>query len=164
MKNPNLQEVKDILRAKQFSKLFVGDTENTFIQFFRYLFVGGLATVVDWGISYLLFRFAFNEQSSLATVANAISFVAGLVVNYLISTFWIFKNSAVESKLKEFLGFAAIGLVGLLMTIGITELFELWLSDKTSAFQILAKIVSTGAAFFWNFFARKILLFTKKEN
>ncbi|MBQ8180989.1 MAG: GtrA family protein [Ruminococcus sp.] len=162
MKNPNLQEVMDILRSKKFSKLFVGDTENTFIQFFRYLFVGGLATVVDWGVSYLLFRFAFNEHYAIA--ANSISFVAGLAVNYLISTFWIFKNSAVESKLKEFLGFAAIGLVGLLMTMGITWLFELWLSDSTSAFQILAKIVSTGAAFFWNFFARKIFLFTKKEN
>lgn len=162
MKNPNLQEVMDILRTRKFAKLFVGDTENTFIQFFRYLFVGGLATVVDWGVSYLLFRFVFNENYAIA--ANSISFVAGLAVNYLISTFWIFKNSAVESKLKEFLGFAAIGLVGLLMTMGITWLFELWLADKTSAFQILAKIVSTGAAFFWNFFARKILLFTKKEN
>lgn len=162
MNNSNLQEVKDILRAKQFSKLFVGDTENTFIQFFRYLFVGGLATVVDWGVSYLLFRFVFNENYAIA--ANSLSFVAGLAVNYLISTFWIFKNSAVESKLKEFLGFAAIGLVGLFMTMGITWLFELWLGDKTSAFQIIAKIVSTGAAFFWNFFARKILLFTKKEN
>lgn len=162
MKNPNLQEVMDILRTRKFAKLFVGDTENTFIQFFRYLFVGGLATVVDWGVSYLLFRFVFNENYAIA--ANSISFVAGLAVNYLISTFWIFKNSAVESKLKEFLGFAAIGLVGLFMTMGITWLFELWLADKTSAFQILAKIVSTGAAFFWNFFARKILLFTKKEN
>ncbi len=162
MKNPNLQEVMDILRTKKFAKLFVGDTENTFIQFFRYLFVGGLATVVDWGVSYLLFRFVFNENYAIA--ANSISFVAGLAVNYLISTFWIFKNSAVESKLKEFLGFAAIGLVGLFMTMGITWLFELWLADKTSAFQILAKIVSTAAAFFWNFFARKILLFTKKEN
>ncbi|MBO5319879.1 MAG: GtrA family protein [Ruminococcus sp.] len=162
MKNPNLQEVMDILRTRKFAKLFVGDTENTFIQFFRYLFVGGLATVVDWGVSYLLFRFVFNENYAIA--ANSISFVAGLAVNYLISTFWIFKNSAVESKLKEFLGFAAIGLVGLFMTMGITWLFELWLADKTSAFQILAKIVSTAAAFFWNFFARKILLFTKKEN
>lgn len=163
MAGSQFQEIKDILREKKFGKLFAGDTENTYIQFFRYLFVGGLAAVVDWGVSYLLFRFAFNEQSNLATAANSISFVAGLTVNYLISTLWVFKKSAVESKLKEFLGFAAIGLVGLFITIGITELFELWLADKTSAFQIFAKIVSTGAAFFWNFFARKILLFTKKE-
>lgn len=163
MENSNLQEIKDILRSKKFSKLFSGDTENTFIQFFWYLFVGGLAAIVDWGVSYLLFRFAFNEKSSLAAAANGISFVAGLAVNYLISTFWIFKNSNVKSRLKEFLIFAAIGLVGLLLTIGITELFELWLADATSAFQIIAKIVSTGVAFFWNFFARKIILYSKKN-
>lgn len=98
MDNHSLQEVKDILRSKKFMKFFVGDTENTLIQFFRYLFVGGLATVVDWGISYLLFRFAFNEHYAVA--ANAISFVAGLAVNYLISTFWIFKNS--RGKIKTY--------------------------------------------------------------
>ncbi|MBR3281723.1 MAG: GtrA family protein [Ruminococcus sp.] len=162
MANSQLQEVKDILREKKFGKLFSGDTENTYIQFFRYLFVGGLATVVDWGVSFILFKFVFGERYAVA--ANSISFVAGLVVNYVISTFWIFSNSKVKSKLMEFLGFAAIGLVGLFMTMGITKLFEIWLADKTSLFQILAKIVSTAAAFFWNFFARKILLFSKKED
>ena len=160
MANSQLQEVKDILREKEFGKLFSGDTENTYIQFFRYLFVGGLATVVDWGVSFILFKYVFGEQYAVA--ANSLSFVAGLIVNYVISTFWIFSNSKVKSKVVEFLGFAAIGLVGLFMTMGITKLFEIWLADKTSLFQILAKVVSTAAAFFWNFFARKILLFSKQ--
>lgn len=160
MANSQLQEVKDILREKKFGKLFSGDTENTYIQFFRYLFVGGLATVVDWGVSFILFKYVFGEQYAVA--ANSLSFVAGLIVNYVISTFWIFSNSKVKSKVVEFLGFAAIGLVGLFMTMGITKLFEIWLADKTSLFQILAKVVSTAAAFFWNFFARKVLLFSKK--
>lgn len=162
MASSDMQEVREILRTRKFGKLFSGDTENTLIQFFRYLFVGGLATVVDWGLSYILFRYAFHENYAVA--ANSISFVAGLVVNYVISTFWIFKNSKVESRLVEFIAFAAIGLVGLAMTVGITKLFEIWLSSRTSAYQILAKIVSTGAAFFWNFFARKYLLFNKKED
>lgn len=161
MNNPQLDEIKNIIRDRKFGKFFVGDTENTFIQFFRYLFVGGLATVVDWGVSYLLFRFLFHEQYAIA--ANSISFVAGLIVNYIISTFWIFKNSKVESRFMEFLGFAAIGLVGLFLTMGITKLFEIWLSDVTSAYQIIAKVVSTAVSFFWNFFARKILLFSKKK-
>lgn len=161
MANPQIDEIKEIIRTKQLGKFFVGDTENTFIQFFRYVFVGGFATVVDWGVSYLMFMLVFHEK--YAIIANSISFVAGLIVNYLMSTFWIFKNSKVESRLMEFLGFAAIGFVGLLMTMGITKLFEMWLADSTSAFQILAKITSTAASFFWNFFARKILLYSKKE-
>ena len=35
MANSQLQEVKDILREKKFGKLFSGDTENTYIQFFQ---------------------------------------------------------------------------------------------------------------------------------
>ncbi len=162
MANSQFQEIKDILRERKIGKLFVGDTENTFIQFFRYLFVGGLATVVDWAVSYILFKFVFHE--SLAVVANSLSFVAGLIVNYIISTFWVFKPDKTKSRFVEFIQFAAIGLVGLLLTMGITKLFEIWLADKTSAYQIIAKIVSTGVAFFWNFFARKILLFSKKSN
>ena len=132
-----MDEIRQILRDKNFKKLFVGDTDNTLIQFFRYLFVGGLAFVVDFALSYIVFRFVFHEQKEFGWIANALSFIAGLVVNYIISTFWIFKTSKVENKLVEFISFAAIGVV--------------------------AKIVSTAVSFLWNFFARKILLYTKKE-
>ena len=158
-----MDEILDIIKKKQFRKLFVGDTDNTLIQFFRYLFVGGFAFLVDFAVSWLLFHFAFGEKKELGWVANSLSFVAGLAVNYLISTFWIFKNSKVKNKLVEFLSFAAIGVVGLIITIAITKLFELWLGDTTSLFQIIAKLVSTAVSFLWNFFARKILLYTKKE-
>ncbi len=158
-----MDEIRQILRDKNFKKLFVGDTDNTLIQFFRYLFVGGLAFVVDFALSYIVFRFVFHEQKEFGWIANALSFIAGLVVNYIISTFWIFKSSKVENKLVEFISFAAIGVVGLLITIGITVLFEKWLGDTTHLFQIIAKIVSTAVSFLWNFFARKILLYTKKE-
>ena len=158
-----MDEIIQILKKKEFKKLFVGDTDNTLIQFFRYLFVGGFAFVVDFSVSWLIFHFAFDEQKDLAWIANSISFVAGLVVNYLISTFWIFKKSNVENKLVEFISFAGIGVVGLLITIGITKLFEIWIGDATSLFQIIAKLVSTAVSFLWNFFARKILLYSKKD-
>ena len=153
-------EVREILKNRQFSRLFLGDTENTLIQFFRYCFVGGLATVVDWGVSYLLFNYAFGGRYLEA--ANVISFVCGLIVNYLISTLWVFKTSRVRSRLAEFLGFAAIGAVGALLTLGVSWLFKQWMGENPAT-QIVAKVVSTAVAFLWNFFARKILLFSKKE-
>ena len=58
----NWQEFWQILRHGQFGKLFAGATENTLIQFFRYCFVGGAATVVDWGISALLFFAVFDQH------------------------------------------------------------------------------------------------------
>ncbi len=142
-------------------KLVSGKTDNTFIQFFRYVFVGGAATVVDWGSSYLFFHFIFGDKYAVA--ANVISFILGLVTNFLISTVWVFDGSKVKNKFAEFLSFAAIGVVGLLMTVGITKLFEIKLADVTNLYQIIGKVVSTAAAFFWNFFARKYLLYNKKS-
>ena len=142
--------------------MFAGETDNTFIQFFRYLFVGGFATVVDWGVSALLFYLVFGE--SLALLCNGVSFVLGLVVNYLLSTFWIFKTSKIKNRFLEFISFAAIGVVGLLITLGVTWIFEGLLANVTNLYQIIAKVVSTAVSFFWNFFARKYLLFNKKNN
>ena len=145
----NWQEFWQILRHGQFGKLFAGATENTLIQFFRYCFVGGAATVV------------FDQH--YAILANGCSFVAGLLANYFLSTFWVFRSSKVQSRLVEFLAFAAIGVVGLLLTIGITKVSEITLGNITSAYQMIGKVVSTMVAFLWNFFARKYLLFSKKE-
>ncbi|MBQ3928596.1 MAG: GtrA family protein [Clostridia bacterium] len=143
-------------------KLFVEETDNTFIQFFRYLLVGGFATVVDWGLSALLFYMVFGQNDAI--LCNGTSFVAGLVVNYFLSTFWIFKNSKISNRFLEFLSFAAIGVVGLVLTLVITWGFEALLKDVTSLYQMIAKVVSTAVSFFWNFFARKFLLFDKKHN
>ncbi len=158
---PEIDELKDILKTREIGRLFSGKTNNTLIQFFRYIFVGGFATIVDWGISALLFYVIFGQRYPVA--ANSLSFAAGLIVNYLLSTFWIFRESKVKSKIAEFMGFALIGLVGLLITAGITLLFKHLLIETTSAYQIIAKITATAVSFLWNFGARKIFLFSGKS-
>ncbi len=161
MNTEQITEVKQIFKARQFRKLFFGHTENTWIQFFRYCFVGGLATVVDWALSSLLFYLVFSG-TGYAAFCNGVSFVAGLLVNYFLSIVWIFQQSSVKNRFLEFLSFAAIGLVGLLLTIGITKGFAWAWEEVTSLYQIISKVISTAVAFFWNFFARKYLLYTKK--
>ena len=69
--------------AGWFNSLFIAETNNTFIQFFRSLFVGGVATVADFAI-LIIFRELFHTSETVATVFG---FIAGLTVNYVISTF-----------------------------------------------------------------------------
>ncbi|MBQ7529992.1 GtrA family protein [bacterium] len=147
-------------------ELFINKSSSTAIQFFRYIFVGGGATVLHWGL--LLF---FREWVGLdANVANAIGFMGGLICNYLISTYWVFDASSIENKGVEFTAFAVIGVVGL----GINQAI-IWLFDKPLArmeffesllpadkYYIVGQVLATAVAFFWNFFARKYLLYNKK--
>lgn len=156
------REVIDLLKARKLSALFTGATENTLIQFFRYCFVGGGAALVDWGVSLLLFYAVFGQAHAVA--ANVISFVCGLAVNYVLSRLWIFKTSRAENRVADFVGFAAIGVVGLGITYAVTLVCERLLATHTGAYQIIAKILATGVAFLWNFFARKKLLYSGEKS
>lgn len=142
-------------------------SNSTVAQFIRYVIVGGGATVVQWGLLVLLKElFGLN-----ANAANAIGFIGGLIFNYFISTIWVFDKSIVKNKGVEFAAFALIGVVGLGINQGI-----IWLFDKTFAerhifggslpadkYYLIGQVLATGIAFFWNFFARKYLLYNKME-
>lgn len=129
--------------------LFLKKTKNTKLQFFRYLFVGGFAAVVNIGSLYL-----FKECMGIYyLLANVIGFLLGLIVNYILSKLLIFTEENDVNKVVEFLTYAIIGILGL----GLDTLF-MWLGTSIiGIYYMLSKIISTGLVFIWNFFARKIL-------
>ena len=136
--------------------LIVGKANNVKIQLFRYLWVGGFAFVVDYGCLFLL-----TEIFELYyLVSAAIAFILGLAVNYLLSTLWVFPDSRLNNRMIEFMGFASIGLIGLLLN----EIIIYLCSEVLCFYYMISKLISTGIVFFWNFFARKIILFTKTKN
>lgn len=147
-------------------RIISGKTDNTFVQFFRYIFVGGGATVVQYFIEiFLVEAFSVNEN-----ISNLFGFIGGLVTNYIISTCWVFNASKVKNKAAEFSAFALIGVVGL----GINQLliwtFSSPLAQKevlgslipTDKYYIVGQVIATAITFAWNFFARKILLYSDK--
>lgn len=135
------------------SQLFKEPTDNLFIQFFRYCFVGGLAFLVDYGLLYLL-----SDKFGLHYLVSAsIAFIAGLVVNYVISTYWVFSESKYQNKRKEFAIFAIIGIIGL----GLTEALMWLFTEPVGLHYMLSKLITAALVLLWNFLARKIILFTK---
>ena len=128
-------------------------TDNVFIQLIRYTFVGGFAFVIDFSLLWLL-----TDICHIHYLASAsLSFIAGLVVNYFISTKWVFDKSKVSNKKLEFLFFGLIGVVGL----GLNDLFIWLLTDLGGFHYLMSKIIAVFLVYLWNFFARKYLLFKK---
>ena len=134
-----------------FQKLFYGTTDKLLVQFVRYFFVGGFAFVVDFGLLYSLTEYAGLHYLLSATL----SFIVGLLVNYIISCIWVFNNSKFKSRIVEFLFFAAIGVVGL----GLNDFFIWLFTDCIGTHYMFSKIVATALVYLWNFFARKYLVF-----
>jgi putative flippase GtrA len=135
-------------------KLFLRQTDSLFIQFFRYFFVGGLAFVVDFGLLYFLTEFAGFYYLFSATI----SFTAGLCVNYIVSIKWVFsQNKGLKNKKIEFLIFSFIGIVGLLLN----AIFIWFFTEKLLFYYMISKVLSTVIVYFWNFFARKYILYKR---
>lgn len=132
-----------------FYKLFLEKTNDVKIQFFRYLFVGGFAAVVNIGSLYIFKEF-FNMYY---LIANVLGFVLGLITNYLLSKWLVFAKEKKMNGIIEFTTYAIIGVVGL----GLDTLFMWIFTDKANLYYMLSKIISTALVFIWNFFGRKAL-------
>lgn len=131
------------------NRLFREKTTNIFIQFFRYIFVGGFAF---WRrIYFVVMRKRMNYM-----IAAAIAFVVGLAVNYALSIWFVFSESSkVKNKVKEFVVYGIIGLIGLLITEGIMYLF----TDVFGLYFLISKIIAAAIVLVWNFAARKVVLY-----
>ena len=90
--------------------------------------------------------------------AAAVAFFVGLAVNYFLSVIFVFSESEqLTNKLKEFITYAVIGAIGLL----ITEFIMYVLTDICHLYFLLSKVVAAIIVLVWNFVARKKILYTK---
>lgn len=148
-----MKEFFSALFHLDFNKLFRDKTTNSFIQFFRYIFVGGFAFIVDAAALWACEKFAHYM------LAAAIAFVAGLAANYALSVLFVFSESKqVENKFKEFFVYAVIGLIGLALTEAIMYI----LTDICSFYFMLSKVFAAAVVLVWNFAARKVILYSNK--
>ena len=130
-------------------KLFLEETDDTKLQFFRYIFVGGFAAVVNIGSLYV-----FKECIHMHyLIANVVGFILGLVTNYILSKWLVFTKENNVNAILEFTIYALIGVLGL----AFDTLFMWIFTSKMGLYYMLSKIVSTGLVFIWNFFARKMI-------
>lgn len=147
-----MKELFDYIFKLDLKSLFITKTNNTFIQFFRYIFVGGVAFLADGGSLFLITTIGVNYLISVI-----FAFVIGLAVNYGLSKLLVFENSSVNGKI-EFLVYGIIGVIGL----GFTEIIMYVLTDIAGLYFMVSKVIATIIVLVWNFVARKITLYRKK--
>ncbi|MBR2187884.1 MAG: GtrA family protein [Eubacterium sp.] len=146
-----MKELFEYLRTFDLKALFITPTTNGVLQFFRYLFVGGAATVVDWAVLFLL-----TQGGLYYMVSTVIAFLAGLITNFVLSKLLVFKASEARvGTAAEFASYGLIGVIGLGFTMGIMYL----LTEKLHVFYMLSKAAATMLVLVWNYLARKLLLY-----
>jgi putative flippase GtrA len=117
----------------------------------RYFAVGGVAACVDIGL-FLLFAQHFGLPYLRVAAAT---FVVATLVNYWLSIRFVFVSGARFRKRWEVALVFAVSAVGLGLNQGILALAV----ERLGAGLLAAKLLATGAVFFWNYFARRVFVF-----
>jgi putative flippase GtrA len=130
--------------------VFIEKSPSGWVQLFRYVVVAAIGLIFDFGGLILL----TESLHVFYLVSATISFVVALVINYVLSTLWVFPQSK-YSRWHEFLFFGLIGIVGL----GLNDLLIWVLSSGFGIYYIVSKMIATCTVFAWNFLARKFLLY-----
>lgn len=150
------------------------------LQFSKFFLTGTAITLVDLGVLNFLIWFSEEYTDIIfsaaivslsvgiaiywSSVFKFISAVISLTVKFLPAKLWVFEKSEKEKQKKEFSGFIAVGIIGLLINVaaftlivGINPIFgfskESW-----------ANVGAIGAAFIglgWNFLGSKFFVFKK---
>jgi len=121
------------------------------VQFVRSLVVSVIALIADFGMLVLL-------KESLGVhylIAAVLGFCCGILVNYTLSVKWVFAHRKLANRHAEATIFFVICAFGLLFnTLIMAGMVQLASIDYR-----FAKGVSTVVVFFWNFIARKKILY-----
>ena len=136
-----MKEVIRILLRSELNKYIVSGFAAALVDFTVLIIVTEL-----FGIHYL--------------ISNICGYMSGLVVAYTLNTRWVFRYRKYEQKAKmEFSIFVVIVLIGL----AISEAVIYMLVESLALPYALAKLVSIGAIFLFNFAAKKRFLFSEGD-
>lgn len=132
-----------------FKKLLLNPTKNGYVQLIRYGMVVAIAFPVDFGLLYI-----FTDKFHMYYVLSAVlSFTISMIVNFILSIFWVFKLRTKRALWKEAIVFAVIGFIGM----GLTALI-VWVATDFGGFHYMAsKLIAVSVVFFWSFGARRYM-------
>jgi putative flippase GtrA len=132
-------------------------------QFISYVFVGGAATIVEWGL-FFLFIYLFHIDQNLGFI---IAYIISTFVNMIMGRIFTFKHAEVVIKgkskagnmIKETVLIYLVAAVGCLLNILFLNMFTILFHMGS----MLSKVVTTGIIFIGNYLARKLGIYKEKK-
>ena len=126
----------------------------------RFLTVGALGTLLDFGLLSLLKALDFSTL-----LANSLSFSAGVVNNFTLNRLWTFADAKDADWRRQLMEFLLVSLIGLALNNLIVLFLEAPLGQivgQPDYGYLPAKVIATGVVVFWNYFANRYWTFRDK--
>lgn len=124
-------------------------------QIIKFLIVGAISTILDWGVYYILTRHTIYFEAHLIGAKTLSSFSASISA-FLLNRFWSFRKSD-KVTFFEVMRFYISGSIG----IGINVLITYFCIHVLHIYDLVAIVIATVLTFSWNFTVNKYWVFQK---
>ena len=132
-------------------------------QVFRFLLSAGTGALVDVSAFHLFYQNIFEQKTYNVlsftlgnyTISLAISFFLGVVVNFLITRYLVFKESK-SKPTKQFVRFISVAIVGYFANWTLVKLFILKFDFNPD----VARVMAILSLFFASYFIHKVFSFS----
>ena len=134
-------------------------TNNEFVKVILYLFVGGTAALVEWGLFYLFFYYLVAglglSVDTLTMVATALAFGLSTLYHYFLGNVLVFDSGSKYDKSKELSLVFLVSIMGLVFNLVLMYVFVGLLAWQP----MLAKVITSCIVVVWNYLSRKKWIF-----
>ena len=137
----------------------LGLNEKEAERFFKFLVVGTIGFIVDFGTLSVLVEVGGLEP----VVANTFSFSAAVLSNFIWNRYWTYPDSRSKRRRVQLLQFGIVSVLGLLINSSVllllqtpfTRLLDVVQAPEAIGGYVPAKMVATVVVLFWNFFVNR---------
>ena len=129
---------------------------SLFVQLFKFSIVGVVCFLVDFAVLYVLKEFAHLY----VLLAAAISFTVSVILNYILSIYFVFDVDKKKNPKRNFILFVIFSIIGLILT-------EILMKIGIDFFNInymLVKVLATVIVMVYNFVTRKLFIERPSKN
>ena len=129
---------------------------SLFVQLFKFSIVGVVCFLVDFAVLYVLKEFAHLQ----VLLAAAISFTVSVILNYILSIYFVFDVDKKKNPKRNFILFVIFSIIGLILT-------EILMKIGIDFFNInymLVKVLATVIVMVYNFVTRKLFIERPSKN
>ena len=125
--------------------------EKEIKKFISYFIVGGLSAIVEW------VGFAIFNTFMVYLLATFVAFCFSTTFNYFLGKKMTFKNY--DKKKTDIIGVFTVSAIGLVLNL---VLMYLIIDVLNFEYEFIAKIISTGLVFIWNYVSRRLFIYKKE--
>ena len=119
-------------------------------QLIKFGIVGVISTALDYGLMVL-----FTEGFGIFyLLSSTLSYAISLIFNYFASMKFVFRSREDMGRLREFVTFILLCLMGM----GLNQLILWLIVEKCGIYYMISKILATVVVMVWNFVTRKLFL------